>query len=412
MRALRLIHRWIGIAIALPMVLVALSGALLVFRDAYYRARWPVVAAAITPQERHDQPRILQIIDTRFAQAPLRSVKFPRQGVNAFHLYLPDSREAFVDPRTGELIAQWNARTDPAAFLFDLHAHLLMGARGELLNGYAALVLVFLSMSGLLLWWPRRSAAFRLRYAVPRDAGAAALLRSHAAAGALVSAGVVLFSATGAGLVFYEPAGRVVSALLDASAPVTPAGWVQPSAVPRAAWPAILEAGRTALPEAGPTMYYPGANGNAVITFRKRLPGESHPNGRSYVLVDPYTARVVQAIDARAQGAGTRLMHAIYPIHAAKTGGVALATAAVITGLGLAWLAIGGTWSYVARRVRPSLVAGARRTQFQRDQHGVEQDRHRVRDNDRRGGDHHAVRQPQRHSEHVREQHQPGEILR
>jgi uncharacterized iron-regulated membrane protein len=74
---------------------------------------------------------------------------------------------------------------------------------------------------------------------------------------------------------------------------------------------------------------------------------------------------VLQTIDARAQGAGTRAMHALYPLHAAKTGGFWLAALAVITGIGLGWLAIGGTWTYLtralprpARRTEPAESAG------------------------------------------------------
>jgi uncharacterized iron-regulated membrane protein len=99
-------------------------------------------------------------------------------------------------------------------------------------------------------------------------------------------------------------------------------------------------------------MYYPGSAENAVMTFRKSLPGEWHPNGRSYVLVDPYRAQVVQAIDARAQGAGTRLMHALYPVHAAMVGGAALIAVALLASAGLTYLAVGGSWAFVARRAR------------------------------------------------------------
>jgi uncharacterized iron-regulated membrane protein len=85
--------------------------------------------------------------------------------------------------------------------------------------------------------------------------------------------------------------------------------------------------------------------------FRKRLPGEWHPNGRSYVLIDPYSAAVVQAIDAREQGMGTRVMHAIYPVHAAKAGGPAMIGAAALAALALTWLGIGGVWVWVARQL-------------------------------------------------------------
>ena len=354
MHTLRLIHRWVGLLVALPIVLVSISGGLLVLRDPYYRARWPVVAEGATAAEHRLQPMVIEAIESRFG-AELRTIKFPRDGVNAFHVYLTHEREGLVDPRSGEVIATWHWKQDPAAFLFQLHAHLLMGARGELLNGYLAVVLLFISISGLVLWFPRRRAAFRLRHAVPTRLAGAALLRSHAASGVLLLLPIALFAATGAGLVFYEPVGAVAARLMDAAPAAEPNAVVAPRAAARADWTTLLGAARTALPESGPTMCYVGRGENVVFTCRKRLPGEWHPNGRSYVLIDPYTAEVLQTIDARQQGAGTRVMHALYPLHAAKVGGLWLAALAVITGLGLAGLAIGGAWTYLARTLlRPA----------------------------------------------------------
>jgi uncharacterized iron-regulated membrane protein len=355
MHTLRLIHRWIGLLVALPIVLVSISGGLLVFRDPYYRARWPVVAQQATAAEHAAQPLILQQLETTFGTT-LRTVKFPREGVNAFHVYLTEEREGLVDPRSGEVLATWHWKEDPAAFLFQLHAHLLMGAQGELLNGYLAVILLFIALSGLVLWFPRRRTAFRLRHAAPAGLSGAALLKSHAASGVLLLLPVALFAATGAGLVFYEQVGAVAERVLNSTPAELPTAVVAPRTETRADWIRLLTAARTALPESGPTMCYLGRGANVVFTCRKRLPGEWHPNGRSYVLIDPYTADVLQTIDARRQGAGTRMMHAFYPIHAAKTGGVALALLAVATALGLGWLAIGGSWTFLARALRrPSL---------------------------------------------------------
>ena len=361
MHTLRLIHRWIGLFVALPIVLVSISGGLLVFRDPYYRARWPVVVRPSTAAEHQRQPAIIEAIESRFGD-DLRILKFPRVGVNAFHAYLTHEREALVDPWSGEVIATWHWTGDPAAFLFQLHAHLLMGASGELLNGYLAVVLLFISASGLVLWYPRRR-AFRLRHAVPGGLSNAALLKSHAAGGIFLLVPTALFAATGAGLVFYEQVGSAAERLLNAKDAELPTASVAPRTdAARADWKRLLVAARTALPESGPTMCYVGRGGDVVFTCRKRLPGEWHPNGRSYVLIDPYTAEVLQTIDAREQGAGTRVMHALYPLHAAKIGGRWLSGLAAITGLGLAWIAIGGTWTYLTR---PGPGAARRRERLQ-----------------------------------------------
>lgn len=351
MHTLRLIHRWIGIAVALPVILVGLSGALLLGRDAYYRARWPEVATAVRP-DLERQAAVLTTIERRFASAGVRTVKFPRTGANAFHAYLADGTEALVNPASGETIARWGKTDDPAAFLFDLHANLLIAAKGRTLNGYLALVLLFFALSGVILWLPRRSTTFRLRYALLRGTSASEMLRGHAALGVCLALPLIVFAATGAGLVFYEPLGRLLSGALDPTTPVNPSAVVPRQPLTRAGWLQVLTSVQAALPEAGPKMYSPGPATNPVLTFRKRLPGEWHPNGRSYVLVDPYSGEVLQAIDARQQGPGTRIMYAMYPVHAATVGGPLWWGIAVLTGAGLGWLSVGAIWAYTGRTLR------------------------------------------------------------
>jgi uncharacterized iron-regulated membrane protein len=346
---LRQVHRWIGIAIAIPVVLVSISGGLLLFRDPYYRTRFPSLARPVTTQQESGYASVMTAIEAQFADPGVRVVRFPRAGVNAFHVYLADRSEALVDPRTGAPMTRWTRSSSAPAFLFDLHAHLLAGATGEIVNGYLALLLVFLGLSGVLLWVPRRRSVFRLRHAVPRAATRTALYRAHGASGVLLAAPVLLFAATGAGLVFYEDTARGMSALFDRSKAAAPDAVVVPAQEPRRPWSEILRSAREAFPEAGPAMYSPGNRANAVLTFRKSLPGEWHPNGRSYVLVNPYTAAVVQAIDARKQGAGTRVMHALYPVHAAKVGGPVFLAVALMAALGLTWLALGGSWAFLGK---------------------------------------------------------------
>lgn len=348
MSTLRLVHRIAGLTLAIPVILVSLSGGLLLLKDPYYRARFPELAQPIATAELERQAEALTRIEQQFQPVGVRTVKFPRDGMNAYHAYLADGSEAFIDPRTNAVVARFRWNESVPAFLFDLHAHLMMGATGEVLNGLAAVGLVFLGLSGLVLWVPRR-AAFTLRRPLPRRWSSGEMLRSHSASGVLLLVPVIVFAGTGAALVFYEQASVVMTGVFDAAPAAEPSAVVPRQDAEHRPWAEILAAVNGSLPEAGPRMYYPGTGNNAVLTFRKSLPGELHPNGRSYVLVDPYSAQVVQAIDARAQGAGTRAMHAVYPVHGAFVARVVLIPLAAAAALGLAWLAIGGTWSYLGK---------------------------------------------------------------
>lgn len=352
MSLLRRIHRWLGLALAAIVLLVAASGALLLFREPYYRSAYPAMAAPVTPAQVAARASVLRAIEVRWTREEVRLVKFPRPGANAYHVWLRDGTEAFVDPRNGAVIDRWAWYERLPAFLFELHAHLLGGRSATVINGIAALALGFMSLTGLLLWWPARRGAFRLRGLVPHRLSPGSILKSHAATGALAALPILLFAATGAAIVFYEPVATAMSRMFDERAPQEPNSRIAPTLAPVRSWTTILAALDATFPDGETVFYNAPSPANARLTFRKRLPGEWHPNGRSYVSIDPYTGRVAEAIDARTQGVGTRLMHAIYPVHSAKVGGAPMVLIALAAALASVWLAVGGVWSYVWRRLK------------------------------------------------------------
>ena len=350
MSFLRVVHRWLGLALAAIVLVVAASGGLLLFRDPYYRAVYPAIASPVSDTVVARRAEVLTAIESRWQADGIRLVKFPRAGLNAYQVWLRDGSEAFVHAETGEIIDKWRWTERLPALLFELHAHLLAEPSGTIANGIAAIFIVFMSLTGIVLWWPSRRGAFRLRRAVPSRLTSGELLRSHAAVGALAAVPVLLFAGTGAAIVFYDELAPVISGVMDVRPPQQPDAHVDRRNAPGRPWTAVLSAVDRTFADGQTVFYYPGTPANARLMFRKRLPGEWHPNGRTYVLVDPYTADVVQAIDARAQGAGTRLMHAIYPVHAAKVGGVTMVVTAGFAAAGLSWLAAGGAWAYLSRR--------------------------------------------------------------
>jgi uncharacterized iron-regulated membrane protein len=363
---LRIIHRWVGLVLALIVAAVAVSGGLLLLRGPYERAMYPSLAkpfaAPVDAEALAREAAVVASIEERFHDdGGVRTIKFPREGANAFHVYLDDESEAFIDPERGDLIARWTWRDSLPAFLFELHAHLLAENAGKTVNGIGALFMLFLTLTGVILWWPRKSGAFRLRRSVPRNVSSGELLRSHAASGAIAAIPILVFAATGAGIVFYTPASAALSAMFDHRTPMKPDAVVAPRMGDIQPWVERLAHVRGTFSDGDLVMYSPGRGKNAAQSFRLRLNGEWHPNGRSYVLLNPYDGVVVQSIDARQQGLGTRIAHAIYPVHAATIGGIPYLLFTIVGAVGLAWLSIGGAsaWIQKYRATRRATAAAA-----------------------------------------------------
>jgi uncharacterized iron-regulated membrane protein len=88
-------------------------------------------------------------------------------------------------------------------------------------------------------------------------------------------------------------------------------------------------------------LYLPATPGQ-TFRLRQRLAGEQHPNGKSFVHVDPATGRVIAIEDGARAPRGARLYGILYPLHIGLVGGWPARVPAVITGLSLPILAVTG----------------------------------------------------------------------
>lgn len=169
-RALFQVHLWTGLALGLYVVAISLSGSALVFRDRIFKSLG-------------NKPRTVAISGPLLADAKLRSLAekaYPRyragyvfrgkQRDQASIVVLDRNgtyKQELFDPYTGQDLGP----ADPAilrtlTWLADLHFNLLAGEEGRRWNGYAAVLVTLLVLTGAIVWWPgieswRRSLAAR-----------------------------------------------------------------------------------------------------------------------------------------------------------------------------------------------------------------------------------------------------------
>ena len=305
------IHLWIGVAIALPLAAIALSGSLLVFRDTLW-----------LPTDWRSEPRQTPTTDAALSATlagddAWRYVDLAAHG-RGFH--------ALTDADGGERVLRVGAaasepapaRIAVAQFLYRLHAQLLVGETGKTIVRVLGPLALASLVIGLLIWWPRRSAwrAADLRTLAMRRPP---LLRFHMAWGA-VAVLLLLPLVTSGTLMAHNPA---IRAWLKTQAPpvrpldpevealrFVPGDLDSALATARKVWPDgyLTQIGRTE----------PGAE---RLTLKFRLPGERHQNGRSFLALDMKGGRVQSASDARRGGFPAAYDDFLYPFHTARFGG-------------------------------------------------------------------------------------------
>jgi uncharacterized iron-regulated membrane protein len=154
-KALFQIHLWSGIALSAYVIVIALSGAILVFEDELTATTLPPGLSRFDPAHTLPIPEVM----ARFGQVcpgcVANTIDTPSPIVPAYRILATTAahRElAFVaDPVTGNMHVYPRTWVN---WVHDLHLYLLLGsAHGEQVNGVGAVVLLILSITGILLWW-------------------------------------------------------------------------------------------------------------------------------------------------------------------------------------------------------------------------------------------------------------------
>lgn len=361
----RWLHRWIGLVAGAVLLLCAATGLWLTLAGPQETRR---LSALCGPA--HASVPLQRLADAVAAdKGPLQSLtlRLPdgeRACVRAFVRTSAWQGELFLDPATGTVVARREQGQDLHGLIFELHSNLLLGDTGKAVLALAGAAVVVLLVSGTLLWWPLRwRQALRVRlHAGPR----VALAGGHRAAGVLLGV-AVLASATSGAYVAWRPLAGWVNALAGtprqpppalpvAAAPaqaVAEAGSAVPGPASQAlapldalaraaAWP---EAAQARLVDVGVAVGRPGP-----VRLRYRLAGDPHPNGQSYVWVDPRHAQVLRRQRWDRSDLGARLQGWFYAYHSGRLWGLPHTALLVFAGAALAWFVVSGPLLWALRR--------------------------------------------------------------
>ena len=161
------VHKWLGLSLAAPVLLIFLSGAVLVWKssvdDLLHPQRHVSAAASQAPS---------------FYVAAAERIAGPEEHVASL-TYPPGNGAVvistvagasssmqgrfryFLHPVTGVVLDRASIDAGPLRVVHLLHGSLLLGRFGARLVGAVAFVLLLSAFSGLWLWWPRKGALVR-----------------------------------------------------------------------------------------------------------------------------------------------------------------------------------------------------------------------------------------------------------
>ena len=156
--ALRL-HRWGGLGAGLVVWLLCLTGAvLMVMRPGDTRPLRLAEPLAAGRSERLPVSELLAAALEELPNGELASVQAYRDPTRAAVVQLRDGRAAFIDPWTGR-VAELRPGGSRSRFVSALHTNLAAGEPGRAVVIAGTILFVLLTFLGLWLWWPAKRAA-------------------------------------------------------------------------------------------------------------------------------------------------------------------------------------------------------------------------------------------------------------
>ncbi|HIE4563822.1 TPA: PepSY domain-containing protein [Stenotrophomonas maltophilia] len=362
------LHWLLGITAGAVLAVMGLSGAVLSFEDELLRAANPGFAA-IAEHHTDGQPPLalseLMPLLQAGSERPLQRLRIDATGQRPSVARFAGGKEHWVyfDPYSGE---RFSALRGQAFFDFieDLHRHLAAGERGKWITGSCAIALLFFTLSGLYLRWPRRWWHWRSWLAVEwKRSGRGFLWSLHSVVGTWVLLIYLMSALTGLWWSFdwYRSAANTLLG-------------VAPAAKHKVAADAALDLDRI---EA--TLYaLPGVRTGYIDLRLPEKPGQPlnvrvmagdparrgghHDRAHDLLQLDPASGAILDARPYARQGAGGQLATSVFALHSGSYFGAPGRVVVMLSSLGMSLFFITGWMLYLDRRRSQRAARGLRQS--------------------------------------------------
>jgi uncharacterized iron-regulated membrane protein len=370
----RLFWRWhfyAGLIVA-PIILVAsVTGGLYVFIEELRPLMYPTLFQAEStvgsgPMLSHAE--LAAAVEKNVPNAKVTAVTPPADETQNARVEVTGKPTQMVDPRTGEVAGFYDEKNSFFGIVLGLHRRLLLDTPGRITVEMAVSWGVILLITGVYLWWPRKSGRAQspgagVWYPRLRMPLTVVLRDLHTVVGfyGVTTASIVLIT----GLFFTQFFGNGYK-LLQNNLGYTPPSAAKPptSSEKNGRTPISLdEAKRIAeplLPGSAPLrINVPKEEAPAKTPGEQPKPGEAFniaradstsPTLRRTVFIDQYSGQVLDSYGWDDLSTLHKIRFSIYPIHVGSIYGLTTKILALLTCMALMVLAITGVWMWWRRR--------------------------------------------------------------
>ena len=325
---LRKLHLYVALVIGLFVLVLAVTGAALVFEneiDRFLNSR----LFNVTPRsQRISLQSAIETVNKTYPQTSATGIRLPESDDLSFEVSLKNGRAAYVNPYNGEVLGDRDREQSLARLIHLLHTRLLLGPPGETLMGIISGLTFLMALTGLALWWPRKLLTIK-----PGSSRKRLNFDLHNVLGIYSLVFLCVISITGVMIAFGKTTDAWVKRLNASSDQAAPQSVTDQSPAQKTTLTlddAIHIANQT-LPGSRTTLITVPPPGKAVFLAFQKFPEDRTPAGRSRVHIDQYSGKVLLVENTRTAETGTRILNLKRSLHTGDVWGWPTRICAMLT---------------------------------------------------------------------------------
>jgi uncharacterized iron-regulated membrane protein len=302
------LHLWTGLAAALPLIIVGVTGAFLVYGEEIDRAVDPQLFYVTPGTERLPAQVLLDKVQAAYPTERFVGCSPPAESDRSYMFYSTSRNYMYVDPYTGRVLGAKALHTGVRRKMFLIHSQLMAGKVGHTIVVASTIISIFLIVTGLVLWWK-----FKI-FGVKWRAGWWRLnFDLHSVLGLYSAVVFLVLSVTGVAIAYD---GSVYPVILRMSgAPPMSVALSTVREAPTISLDAAIAAGERQLPGARITVVGLPNKPTDVFSVYARFPEDTAASGKSRIRVDRYTGDVISYKSTRDANWGQYLVDTMESIH-------------------------------------------------------------------------------------------------
>ncbi|MBW4513338.1 MAG: PepSY domain-containing protein [Scytonematopsis contorta HA4267-MV1] len=339
-----MLHRYIGIVVGIFLAIIGLTGSVLVFHSEIDSVLYPQVHQVVAQDVPISLQQVADTVKQQYPKEKLRFIAIPRQVSEPYRVVTGSKNEPqnniYINPYNGEILGVHPENSTLMSIIFKIHTSFLAGDTGVFLVGACGLLLLVRAISGLIIWpgWKKLEAGFKIRWNAPWQ-----LLHYdfHKVIGLFSVGFLILAAVTGTLMTFNQEVRSLGYWFAGTTQPEKPISSPQKN-ISQLTLDQYLQKAESSLPGGETTFIFPASDKKAAVRIRKRLPGEIHPNGRSFMYLDQYSGEVLRIENIYHAAWVEHLLAWTYPLHIGSYSGLGVKILYLIFGLTPAILMVTG----------------------------------------------------------------------